>query len=126
MSAPGEYFIVTCEKSKFLWALKTPGYNKDLHFMIRNQENELIGIVTAVPRKFSILSQTKTMAAVNFLAVHKDHRKKGLAEALMKELDRRLRKVGLHQAFFATHHPIPTPLCQTNYTNRLLNAKKLE
>ena len=125
MTAPGELFVVACEKSKFLWALKTPGYNKDLHFMIRNSHNELVGIITAVPRKFQIVNQTKSMATVNFLAVHSNHREKGLAKCLMIELERRLRKVGYHQAFFSTSHPIPTPLCQTTYTNRLINAKKL-
>jgi hypothetical protein len=46
---------VVCEKEKFIWAIKTPGYIKDLHLLIKNQENEIVAMLTTSPRKMSIL-----------------------------------------------------------------------
>ena len=66
--------------AKFRWAIMTPGWIKDLHFMVRNFKNKkIMALITVVPKKFIVLGKNLKMCETNFLAVHKKLRNRRFA-----------------------------------------------
>jgi glycylpeptide N-tetradecanoyltransferase len=68
-------------KEKFRWGAATPGYIKDLHFMVRNSKNgKILASIIGCPKKMVLCGQNiNKMCEVNFLAVHQSLRDKRMA-----------------------------------------------
>ena len=68
-----------------------------------------MALITGTPKRISVLGETVKMAEVAFMAIHKNLRKKKLAQVLMKEMQRRMRLNGLNQAIYSGPEANPTP-----------------
>ena len=65
------------------------------------------------------------LVEVNFLCVHKKLRSKRLAPVLIKEVTRRVNRLGLFQAAYTAGVVLPKPVARCRYWHRSLNPKKL-
>ena len=64
-------FKVKYTAEKFRWAVQTPGYDSELHFVIKNSKNgKIMALATGDPKKFLICGQTVKLVEGNFLCVH--------------------------------------------------------
>lgn len=73
-------FRLLYSKEKFRWGAATPGYNKNLHFLVRNSKNKkIMASIVGCPKKIVICGKTMKIAEINFLAVHHKLRSKRLA-----------------------------------------------
>lgn len=73
-------FTVTYTPEKFIWAVATPGWRKDLHTIIRNSKNKkILGSAFGDPKMFMINDKKVKLVEGNFLCVHPKLRSKRLA-----------------------------------------------
>ena len=90
-------FRVIYTPAKFRWALMTPGWKKDYHFVVRNSKNKKINaLMVGCPKKYILLGKPITMLEGNFFSIHKKLRNKRLAPVMSQEMFRRQRKNGLN------------------------------
>mmetsp|Transcript_958 Transcript_958/g.1704 ORF Transcript_958/g.1704 Transcript_958/m.1704 type:complete len:323 (-) Transcript_958:67-1035(-) len=123
---PAGNFRLQYSKEKFKWGVATPGYIKDMHFIVRNSKNKkILATCVGVPKKLVVLGRTIKVCEANFLSVHRALRKKRLAQIMVQEIMRRKRLNGFMQAYYTSGHTIPTPFTTSNYLNRFINPKKL-
>jgi glycylpeptide N-tetradecanoyltransferase len=108
------------------WALTQPHFIKDWHVGVRNiKTGVLMGCITAVPVDIRVYDQTRSMAEINFLCVHKKLRTKRLAPVLIKEITRRVNLTNRWQAVYTAGVVLPKPVGRCRYWHRSLNPKKL-
>jgi hypothetical protein len=108
------------------WALTQPDYLADWHVGVRNTKTgALMGCITAVPVNIRVYDQTRPMAEINFLCVHKKLRTKRLAPVLIKEITRRVNLTDRWQAVYTAGVVLPKPVGRCRYYHRSLNPKKL-
>ena len=81
-------FSLMYPKETIQWALGVPGRFEDWLFCIRKGD-EMIGMITGVPRGIVVKDKTHQMIEVNFLCVSREYRSKRLAPILIKEITRR-------------------------------------
>lgn len=73
------------------WALTPPGYKKNWIVGVRGgKQKRLYGFISGIPVNITTLGQTRVMAEINFLCVHKQLRSHRLAPVLIKEITRRV------------------------------------
>lgn len=65
---------------KLRWGIASPGYVKELQFLIRNSKNKkILACIFGIPKNVVVLGKTIKMVEVNFLAVHRNLRAKRMA-----------------------------------------------
>ena len=74
-------FRLKYSKEKFRWGAATPGYIKDLHFLVRNSKTKkILATIMGCPKKHILCGKTvNKMLEVNFLSVHSSLREKRMA-----------------------------------------------
>lgn len=83
-------FRVIYTPEKFRWALMTPGWVQEYHFVVRNSKNKkIMALMVGCPKKYILLGKTITMLEGNFFAIHKKLRNKRLAPIMSQEMFRR-------------------------------------
>ncbi|CAD8061547.1 unnamed protein product [Paramecium sonneborni] len=108
------------------WALLPPGQYSDWLIGVRVNQ-KLVGFITGIPVTLYIENEQNKikMTEINFLCVHKKIRANRLAPVLIKEITRRVHIKNMWQAVYTAGIVVPTPISQTRYYHRSLNAKKL-
>ncbi|CAD8043251.1 unnamed protein product [Paramecium primaurelia] len=108
------------------WALLPPGQYADWLVGVRVNQ-KLVGFISGIPVTLYIENQQNKvkMTEINFLCVHKKIRSNRLAPVLIKEITRRVHIKNMWQAVYTAGIVVPTPISQTRYYHRSLNAKKL-
>ena len=102
------------------------GFHVDWHIGVRVKDSgKLVAFITGIPAKIRVLQQTRTMAEINFLCVHKKLRSKRLAPLLIKEVTRRVNLTDVWQASYTAGVVLPKPVAICRYWHRSLNPKKL-
>jgi len=90
---------------------------------------KLVGFITGIPAAMRVADPVHenniNMVEINFLCVHKKLRSKRLAPVLIKEITRRVNRVGLYQAAYTAGVVLPKPVARCRYWHRSLNPKKL-
>eukprot|EP00924_Labyrinthula_sp_SR-Ha-C_P000580 maker-scaffold_27-snap-gene-3.5-mRNA-1 protein AED:0.01 eAED:0.01 QI:204/1/1/1/1/1/2/231/452 len=107
------------------WALCPPGGNKDWIVGVRDDNENLLALITGIPAKTYVYDQVKHMAEINFLCVHKGLRSKRLAPVLIKEITRRVNLTDKWQAVYTAGVVLPTPVAKCRYYHRSINPQKL-
>ena len=108
------------------WALQPPGYHVDWHIGVRvKSSGKLVAFITGIPATITIDNQSKVMAEINFLCIHKKLRSKRLAPVLIKEITRKVNLRGVWQATYTAGTVLPKPIASCRYYHRSLNPKKL-
>ena len=120
-------FRLKYSKEKFRWGAATPGYIKDLHFLVRSTKTgKILASIMGCPKKMVLCGKTiNKTCEVNFLAVHASLRTKRMAQTVIQEMMRRKRMHGFMQAYYTSGHTMPTPFSTTHYMNRFINVDKL-
>jgi glycylpeptide N-tetradecanoyltransferase len=92
---PQCHFRLKYSPDKIRWAVTSPGFKKELHFVARNEKNgKLMACLMGVPKKLVLLGKNVNVCEVNFLAVHRKLREKRMAQIVIQEMMRRKRKLG--------------------------------
>lgn len=108
------------------WVLAPPGYKRDLHLGVRSRKaGKLLGFVAAVPIRVQSDCKTTSMAAINFLCVHKKLRSKRMAPVLIKEISRRVTLAGIFAAVYTGAAELPSPAVSCQFYHRNLSPRKL-
>ncbi|XP_029312312.1 glycylpeptide N-tetradecanoyltransferase 2-like [Cottoperca gobio] len=108
------------------WTLQPPNWLAQWHCGVRvDSNNKLVGFISALPADVRIYETEKRMVQVRFLCVHKKLRLKRMTPVLIRELTRRVKQQGLHQAVYTAGLVLPTPLSSCRYWHRPLNIRKL-
>ncbi|KAE9025241.1 Glycylpeptide N-tetradecanoyltransferase 1 [Phytophthora rubi] len=108
------------------WALTPPDYRKNWHIGVRSSHNhKLMAFVSGIPVRARVYADTRSMAEINFLCVHKRLRDRRLAPVLIKEVTRRINLCDVWQAVYTAGVVLPMPVAQCRYFHRSLNPKKL-
>lgn len=109
------------------WALRPPGYKKELHVCVRvaTGKKKLVGFITGIPATIAVHGKKIAMVEINFLCVHKKLRSKRLAPVLIKEITRRVNLGDVWQAVYTAGVVLPRPVAKNRYYHRSLNPKKL-
>ena len=108
------------------WALQSPGFFPDWHVGVRAvPTGKLVAFITGVPAHIRVRGNTRPMAEINFLCIHKKLRSKRLAPLLIKEVTRRINLRETWQAVYTAGVLLPRPIAVARYYHRTLNAKKL-
>lgn len=95
-------------------------------FALQHEEDGIIGFVSAVSRKVSIINSEKEIAEVNLLCVHKNHRNENLAPLLIQEVTRRINKDNIFVAIYTCGTKLPQePFHTSRYFHKLLNVQRL-
>jgi glycylpeptide N-tetradecanoyltransferase len=90
-------FRIIYTPKKFQWALMTPGYVKEYHFVIRStKNNKIMALMVGCPKKYMLCDRKITMLEGNFFAIHKKLRNNRLAPVMSQEMFRRQRKNGIN------------------------------
>lgn len=119
-------FRFAYSKNFFNWALKPPGWKKDLHIGVRVKDTgRLIAFISGVPCDLTIRGNDIKSVEINFLCVHKQLRSKRLAPLLIKEVTRRVNLMNIWQALYSSGTVLPKPLSTCRYGHRPLNWGKL-
>lgn len=104
------------------WALTPPGYKNEWLVGVRGgKKNRLYGFISGIPVTINTLGQSRTMAEINFLCVHKQLRQHRLAPVLIKEITRRVNLCDIWQAIYTSGTTLPTPFGSAVYWHRNLN-----
>jgi glycylpeptide N-tetradecanoyltransferase len=104
------------------WALTPPGYKNEWNVGVRGgKQKRLYGFISGIPVHISTLGQTRVMAEINFLCVHKQLRQHRLAPVLIKEITRRVNVCDIWQAIYTSGTTLPTPFGSAVYWHRNLN-----
>ena len=98
--------------SEFLqWALCSPGWKKEWHLGIKDENARLIAFIAAIPVTLSVQGVVKEMAEVNFLCVHKSFRSMRFSPLLIQEITRRVHFHGnMFQAVYTAGVKITPPV----------------
>lgn len=108
------------------WALKPPGWKLDWHLGVRVvKSGRLVAFISAIPGTLNVYQSIRRMVEINFLCVHKKLRAKRLAPVLIREITRRVNRVGIFQAVYTAGVVLPKPVSSCRYWHRSLNPKKL-
>eukprot|EP01112_Ceratiomyxa_fruticulosa_P014191 TRINITY_DN4045_c0_g1_i1.p1 TRINITY_DN4045_c0_g1~~TRINITY_DN4045_c0_g1_i1.p1 ORF type:complete len:442 (-),score=96.44 TRINITY_DN4045_c0_g1_i1:120-1445(-) len=107
------------------WALQPPHYRLDWHIGVRRGGKQLVGFISGIPATNKIESKVVKQVEINFLCVHKLLRDKRLSPVLIKEITRRVNRVGIFQATYTAGIVLPKPIARCRYYHRTLNPKKL-
>ncbi|KAJ2849109.1 glycylpeptide N-tetradecanoyltransferase, partial [Coemansia erecta] len=108
------------------WALMPPGFSKQWHVGVRDEETgELMAFISGIPVDTMVRDKVVRMAEINFLCLHKSLRSQRLAPLLIKEVTRRVHKVGIFQAIYTVGRLLPKPVSTCRYFHRTLNPRKL-
>jgi len=108
------------------WALCPPGWKSEWHCCVRVATNKkLVGFISAIPARISVLKKQVEMVEINFLCVHKKLRSKRVAPVLIREITRRVNLEGIFQAAYTAGVVLPKPVGTCRYWHRSLNPKKL-
>ena len=112
------------------WALQPPEWRQDWHCGVRVvKSNKLVGFIGATPARIKLIANDDKkiiqMVEINFLCVHKKLRSKRMTPVLIREITRRVNRVGIFQAIFTAGVVIPKPVAKCRYHHRSLNPKKL-
>ena len=64
-------FRLYYSKDKFRWGVASPGFMKDMNFLIRNSKNKkILACIVGVPKKLVVNGKPVKVVEVNFLAIH--------------------------------------------------------
>ena len=85
----------------------------------------LVGFISGIILNLNVEGKTVKVTEVNFLCVKKQYRSKSMASVLIKEVVRRSNLLGVFSGLYTSGTMLPTPICQTRYYHRTINAKKL-
>jgi glycylpeptide N-tetradecanoyltransferase len=109
------------------WALTPPGYRNDFLLGVRaTTSKKLVAFISAVPTNIRVRSKENLdVVEINYLCIHKKLRAKRLAPVLIKEITRRVNKIGVFQAVYTAGVVVPVPVGSCRYYHRSLNPKKL-
>ncbi|KAG5437233.1 hypothetical protein PCANB_001025 [Pneumocystis canis] len=108
------------------WALKPPGFYKDLHVGVRvSASKKLVAFVSGIPISLRIRDHVVRCTEINFLCIHKKLRLKRLTPILIKEITRRCNLLGIWQAVYTAGVILPSPISSCQYYHRSLNWQKL-
>ncbi|KAJ1808364.1 glycylpeptide N-tetradecanoyltransferase, partial [Coemansia sp. RSA 2599] len=108
------------------WALMPPGFSKEWHVCVRSEETgEMMAFISGIPVDTMVRDKVIRMAEINFLCLHKSLRSQRLAPLLIKEVTRRVHKVGIFQAIYTVGRLLPKPVSTCRYFHRTLNPRKL-
>ena len=128
-------YYIEDEKSKFKiyytseflkWNYVNKKYTPKLTIGIKLKTNNLlVGFIGGKKVKIQINRNILEMIEVNFLCVHSLLRKKGYAEKLIKELERRSLAEEYKHSIFCSTKEIGKSIFTAEYYHRALNVKKL-
>lgn len=108
------------------WFLTAPGYHKEWHVAMQLREtNQIIGFVAGIPINLNLDDETKKMAEINFLCIHKNFRNKSLAPILINEVTNRCIEKNINQAIYTIGKVINKAFSASKYWHRILNYRKL-
>jgi glycylpeptide N-tetradecanoyltransferase len=107
------------------WALCPPNYRKHWHIGVVNNEQKLIGMITAVPNLVQIYGKEVKLVEINFLCIRSSYRHKNLAPILIKEISRRVGLEEIWAAMYTSSLVLPHMVSKTHYYHRPLNFQKL-
>ncbi|ORM42390.1 Glycylpeptide N-tetradecanoyltransferase 1 [Babesia sp. Xinjiang] len=114
-------------KPAFLhWAMTPPDYKETWHVGVRVRSSKrMVGFISGVPARVSVLGRILNVAEINFLCVHKQLRSKRLAPVLIREVTRRVNLCNVWQAVYTAGVLIPKPIATCRYWHRPLDIRKL-
>ena len=107
------------------WALTPPGAIKEWIFGVRARTGALVGFISGVPYQMRLEDDVQPWCAVDFLCTHSKLRAKRLAQILIFELARRVRRAHVYRAVFTGSDVPSEPFCKSAYFHRPLNLKKM-
>jgi glycylpeptide N-tetradecanoyltransferase len=108
------------------WILSVPGYLTDWHLGVRrNDTRALVSFIAASPASMRVHVYTMPAVIINLLCVHHDHRASGLVQLLVKEITRRVSRLGVYQAVYTAEQVLSKPVSVAYFFHRTLNTQKL-
>lgn len=107
-------------------SFKAPGFRKEYLVGIRNESEELVGFICAIPFSLKIKnSNLDKCVEVKNLFLHPSVRGKRLTPILISEITRRVTSNGTVTAFYTSSVTITKPICKARYYQRIINVAKL-
>jgi glycylpeptide N-tetradecanoyltransferase len=84
-----------------------------------------VSFISGIPALLHVNGKAVDIAEINFLCVHKKLRSKRLTPLLIKEVTRRVNRLGVWHAAYTAGVVIPKPVATCRYYHRSINPKKL-
>lgn len=117
-------FRLAYSKDFLIWQLQVPGTPKEWNVgMFRN--GELVGFISASALRVAGKDGPAEAVSINFLCISKEHRRKGWAPLLIREITRRVNASGVYRALFTTSEKLPFLAFSVNYRHRIINGEGL-
>lgn len=116
-------FRLHYSKESLEWILKTPTFNSEFHFCVRDN-SKMIGFLSASPMTLKISGCKKSCICINFFCIDAGTRRLGLAKELIGQLRKRC---GLDFTAAIATSPVSfgDVMCECAIWNRFLNVEKL-
>ena len=103
--AQDEGAVLVFTEQTFKTIFGAPGTVRDLFVRARHKPtNEIVGFLGTINKNLSIAGKKYKTAIPSWLAVHKDHQRKGIAKAMGKKM-MELGKAAGYEAGFSFHEP---------------------
>lgn len=102
----------------------SPGYIKDLHILIRAENNKIMGCIFGTPKRITIGTEVVRVVDCKWMTVHQNFAKKRMAPMLMRKLFLQSLRNGFQAGFYTTMVSVPTAFSFTIKMFRFLDAKK--
>lgn len=117
-------FRLAYSKDFLIWQLQVPGTPEEWNVgMFR--DNELLGFISASALRVTGKEDPEQGVSINFLCISKDHRRKGWAPLLIREITKRVNATGIYRAIFTTSDKLPFLAFSVNYRHRIINGEGL-
>ncbi|MBV8544582.1 MAG: GNAT family N-acetyltransferase [Acidobacteria bacterium] len=121
-----ESLRLTYSEEFLRWALSPYATRRAWRFGARADDGSLVGFIGATEIPLVVCGDRENSAVVNFLCVRDDHRRAGLAPALIAALTKAVNATGIFTALFTTSMDIPVePVATCRYWCRLLDPTVL-
>ena len=120
-----DMFRLNYSKEFIKWYMSGPGFHSELLVGIRFiKTGTLVGFISGKIINTILSGKSVPMAEINFLCLNTTLRKKGYADVLIKEITRRVVKLGYNQAMFTGGRSLPTPISNVPIYHRIINYEK--
>lgn len=107
------------------WTLCIPGYRREWILGVKSPNGILVGFISGTPCYIKLGGEVLDWSSVNLLCVHTKLRSKNMASALIAELCRRIRSMGIHRAVFSGDRVPSKPFSKCGFVQRPISIKKL-
>lgn len=123
-STPNYDLKIVYPKSFLKWHIFNQNEGKNDCVVIKYNER-VIGFVHGKSVLMKINTKLINVLGINFLCVHKDHRKKSIANVLIEEITKKGLLKGLNVGIFTGSKELPFKFCECRIFHRPLNITKL-